>query len=78
MELLEKLAQPAALSNSMGDNMILCFSTGVRDSVLSLGEPGYQVIAEEDAEAGGGATHVRAAHPVSVRVGGELANRSGA
>jgi hypothetical protein len=32
MELLEKLAQPAAFS----DDTVLCFGIGVRDSVLML------------------------------------------
>ena len=62
----------------MGDSTVLCFSIGARESVLSLGGPGHQVVDEEDAEAGGGATCVGAARPVNVRVGGELVDGSDA
>ena len=31
MELPEKLAQPAAIGEGMGDGMVLCFSTRARD-----------------------------------------------
>jgi hypothetical protein len=78
MELLEKLVQPATLSNSMGDSTVLRFSTRARDIVLSFGRPRHQVVTKEDAEARGGAACVRVARPVSVRVGGELADGSGA
>jgi hypothetical protein len=37
MELLEKLVQPAALGDGVGDGTVLYFSSGLRDSVLTLG-----------------------------------------
>jgi hypothetical protein len=37
MELLEKLAQPAALGDDVGNNTVICFSTKVRDNILALG-----------------------------------------
>ena len=56
MELMEKLAQPAALS----DGTVLNFSTGARDSGLTLGLPRHQVVIEVDVVAQRGATGARA------------------
>ena len=59
MELPEKLAQPAAIGEGMGDGMVLCFSTRARDSGLTLGRPRHQGVAEVDAVARCGAVGVR-------------------
>ena len=72
VEFLEQLAQPAALDHNVGDCTVLCFGTGARHRRLALGGPRHQVVAEVDAEAGGGAARVWVAGPVSVGVGSEL------
>ena len=51
MELLEKLVQPAALSDGVGNSTILSFSTGARDNGFMLGRLRHQVVAEVDAVA---------------------------
>jgi hypothetical protein len=37
MEFLMKLLQPTTLNNIMSNNTILSFSTGARDTAISLG-----------------------------------------
>jgi hypothetical protein len=66
VELLEKLAQPAALGDGTGDGMVLCFSTGARDHVLTLGQPRHQVVAEVDAVARRGAAGVETPCPIRI------------
>jgi hypothetical protein len=63
MELLEKLAQPVALSDGMGDDTVLCFNSGARDSGLTLGRLRHQVVAEVDSVARHGAVGVGAPFP---------------
>src|SRR5438105_12904608 len=63
-EFLEKLAQPAALSNDMGDGSVFGLGVGARDGRLSLRRPGDQIIAKIDAIAGSGPAGVRTACPV--------------
>ena len=65
MELPKKLAQPAALDDGVGDGTVLCFSTGARDNVLTLGRPRHQVVAEADTVARRGAAGVEAPYPAS-------------
>jgi hypothetical protein len=43
-----ELTDPYRLDNSVGDGVVLTFSTRVRHGVLAFGEPRHQVIAEED------------------------------
>jgi hypothetical protein len=69
MELLKKLAKPAALGNRMIHNTILSLGTGARNCSLGLGRPGYQVVTIVDAIPRGGATRVRTANPISIRIG---------
>jgi hypothetical protein len=66
MELLEKLAQPAALGDGVGDNMVICFRTGVRDGGLALGRLRHQVVTEVDAIAQHGAAGVGAPQLVHI------------
>ena len=47
VELLQQLAQPRSLSNTVGHGAILSLGTGSRDSVLMLGGPGDEVVAEK-------------------------------
>jgi hypothetical protein len=61
MELLKKLAKPAALGNCMSHNTILSLGTGARNCSLALGRPGYQAVTIVDAIPRGGATRVRTA-----------------
>jgi hypothetical protein len=56
MKFLQELAEPSGLSDGVGDDG-LC--AGARHGVLAFGRPRHQVIAEEDALAGDGATSVR-------------------
>ena len=48
VELLEKLSKPGGLSNSIGDSPILSLYTGARDDRLAFGQPGDQVVAQEN------------------------------
>ena len=48
VELLEKLSKPGGLSNSISDSPILSLYTGVRDDRLAFGQPGDQVVAQEN------------------------------
>jgi hypothetical protein len=65
MQLLEDSSQPTALSHHMGHSAVLRLSTGAGHRSLALGRPGYQIVAEEDVEAGGGAASVGAARPIN-------------
>jgi len=78
VEFLEQLTQLAALGHNVGHCTVLCFGTGARHRRLALGGPRHQVVAEVDAEAGGGAARVGAAGLVSVGVGNELVDGTGA
>jgi hypothetical protein len=69
MELPKKLAKPAALGNCMSHNTILSLGTGARNCSLALGRPGYQAVTIVDAIPRGGATRVRIASPISIRIG---------
>jgi hypothetical protein len=69
MELLKKLAKPAALSDCMSHNTILSLGTRVRNCGLALGRPRYQVVTIVDAIPGGGATRVWTASPISIIIG---------
>lgn len=62
----------------MGHCTILRFGTGARYSRLTLGRPRHQVVAEIDAEAGGGAACIGAAILVGIGVGCELIDGVGA
>jgi hypothetical protein len=62
----------------MGHSTVLRLNTGAGHRSSAFGGLGDQIIAEEDAKPGGRAARVGAARPVSVGVGGELANRSSA
>lgn len=71
VKLLEKLAEPTGFSDGVGDSPILRFSAGAGDCMLSLGRPRDEVIAKKHTIAGGGATSVRTARPVRIRIGDE-------
>jgi hypothetical protein len=66
MDLLEKLAQPAALGDGMGDSVILSIGARPGHRGLTLGGPGDQVVAKKDVEAGGRALGVRTPCPVRI------------
>jgi hypothetical protein len=46
VQLSQQLAQPGGLSDGIGNNTILSFSTGARYNVLALGRPGDLVTKE--------------------------------
>jgi hypothetical protein len=66
VEFLQQLADPTALGNSMSNNPILGLSARLGHSGLALGRPRNQVVAEEDAEAGGRASRVRTPSPIRI------------
>jgi hypothetical protein len=74
-QFLEELSKPAALSDNVGDDSIFCFRAGSRHSVLPLRRPRHQIVADEDAELGGGATGVGEPCPIGVRVGDQVVVR---
>ena len=51
VELLKKLPQPAALGGNVSNRPVLGLRTGPGHRGLSLGRPGHQDVAKEDAEA---------------------------
>jgi hypothetical protein len=71
LELEKKLTKPTALSHGVSHGSVLGLGTGARHSGLAFRRPGHQVIAKVDTVARGGATSVRAACPVRIRVCGE-------
>lgn len=68
MELLKELAEPARLSHTISDSVVLSLNTGAGDHVLTFGGPGDEVVHKEHSVVGGGPTGVRAPRPVSVGV----------
>jgi hypothetical protein len=68
MNLLEQLSQPNDFSNAVCNSPIFSLGAGPGDGGLPLGRPGDQAVPEENCIAGGGATGVRAASPISVSV----------
>jgi len=72
MELSQELSKPGRLRHAVSDSTVLRLGTGAVDNRLLLGRPGDQVAAQEDGVAGGGATSVPAASPVSVCVDHQL------
>jgi hypothetical protein len=69
MELLKKLAKPAALGNCMSHDTILSLGTGASNCGLALGRLGYQAFTIVDAIPRGGATRVRTTSPISITIG---------
>jgi hypothetical protein len=69
---MEQLTQPGGLSHVVGDDVVLGFHAGPRDDRLSLGQPGHQVIPEDNRVTGRRATNVRTSIPVSVGVDDEV------
>ena len=51
MKFLKELAQPATLGDHMSNIPVLGLRTGLGHRGLSLGRPGHQAVAKEDAEA---------------------------
>jgi hypothetical protein len=49
VKLSQELSEPGRLSHAVSNNPVLCLSTQAGDNRLSLGRPGDQVAAEEDA-----------------------------
>lgn len=48
LKLLKKPAKQTTLGDNIGHNTILCLSTGVGDSGVAFGGPGYQVVAKKN------------------------------
>jgi hypothetical protein len=66
IEFQEELAHPCSFCNSFSDNTILSFSTRARDSVLTLGVPGNEVVTKERNIARGGLTRIQATSPSTI------------
>jgi hypothetical protein len=78
VKFLKKLADPAALGDDMSNRTVLSLSAGPGHRGLALRGPRDQIVAKEDAEAGGGASGVWAASPVGVGIAGETVDGAGA
>lgn len=76
VKLLKKLVNPATLGDNMSHRPVLSLSTGPRHCGLALGRPGNQVVAKENAEAGGRASRVWTASPIHIRVSGKGLNEA--
>jgi hypothetical protein len=62
--------EAVAPSHNLRNGTVFCLSIGAGNRGLVFGGPRHQILAEEDAKAGGGAGSVGAARPVSIGVGG--------
>ena len=71
------MPQPGDLGNRVSNSPVLRFSAGARDCGLSLRRPGDERRSEVDAVARRGATRVRAASPIGVRVGDDVRGGGG-
>jgi hypothetical protein len=71
VQVLEELAQPAALDDNMSHRAIFGLSTRLRHGGLPLRRPRNQIVTQEDTEPRCGATGVGAAGPICIRVSGD-------
>ena len=67
-KLMQELAQPAGLGNTICDATVFGLGSTPRDSGLPLRGPGQQVMAEKHTEPGGGLARVRTAGPIGVGI----------
>lgn len=62
----QKVAQPRSFGHDVSDASILSFSPGPGDCLLAFLRPGDEVLSEEDAITGGGATSGGTTCPISI------------
>jgi hypothetical protein len=72
VELLKKLSEPRDFSDAVGNDAVLSFSAGPRDSRLALGGPRDKAAPKKNCVARGGASSVRTTGPISISVNNEL------
>jgi hypothetical protein len=76
MKLLKKLTKPTTLSNRMSNNAIFGLCTRAGDCSLMFRRPRNQSVAEKDTITKGRTTGIRAASPISIRIGCKRVNRT--
>jgi hypothetical protein len=72
MKLMEKLAQPTCLGNSVGNNSILSLCTRTGNHSLVLGGPRNKIISQKHSISRGELASVRTTGPVGVRVDNQI------
>jgi len=72
VKLLQKLSQPASLSNTICHNPILCLSTGPGHCRLTFRRPGDEIVPEKHRIPRCGFARVRTSRPISIRVDHEI------
>jgi hypothetical protein len=72
MELLEELSEPTSFGHAVDHGAILSIGARSEDDVLTLGEPGDEVVIEEYSIARGGPTCIHTTHPVRICVDRQL------
>jgi hypothetical protein len=75
MQLLQELADPTRLGNTVSNSTVFSFSTGARNRGLPSRRPRDQVITEENTKAGGGFPSIRAARPISIGISNKIKRR---
>jgi hypothetical protein len=68
VDLLQQLAQPCSLSDTVGHSVILSLDAGFGDSVLTLEGPGDEVVTEKHSIGRGGLSRIRTTGPISISV----------
>jgi len=68
VELMQQLVQPCGLSDTISHGAILSLGAGSRDSVLTLGGPGDEVVTEKHSIARGGLARIRTTGPININV----------
>lgn len=69
---LQKMAQPAGLSDSICNGAIFSLCTGPGHCGLALGRPGHEVVPEKHCITRCGFAGVRTACPISIRVDSKI------
>jgi hypothetical protein len=72
MELGQELAEPRGLGHAIGHGTVLRLGTGAGGHLLTLGQPGHQVAAQEDSVARGGASSIWTSCPISINIDNHL------
>jgi hypothetical protein len=72
MELLEELSKPTSFGHAVDHGAILSIGARSGDDVLTLGEPGDEVVTEKYSVARGGPTCIHTTRPVRICVDRQL------
>ena len=77
VEVSEKLTKPTSLGHSIGYCSVFRFCAGARHGWLPFGGPGHKRVADVNAVTRRGSSIVRAARPICIRVGKDVARGRG-